>query len=203
MTPELAASRAADILDKAAEIGLTPGQVAALVGVADGWTRLHTALNASKWATLDTTERPLTVNIEGLAVKEDTDITKIGEQFAREWARAHGAWWPEPKPELEPEPEPEIGVYSERARLAAYLATQHPAKIAYNDPNEPDWPVIYIDTPRGQLSWHISSEDVRLFAHVPVAEGADMPEWDGHTTPEKYERLALLVQDKAQGQSLT
>jgi hypothetical protein len=48
-----------------------------------------------------------------------------------------------------------------------------PAGIAI-DPNEPEWPVVYIALPTGQVSWH-------------------MPKWaepyDGHTTPEKYDRI--------------
>lgn len=41
------------------------------------------------------------------------------------------------------------------------------------DPNEPDYPVVYIDLPTGQVSWHIT---------------AYAGEWDGHTTEQKYER---------------
>lgn len=41
------------------------------------------------------------------------------------------------------------------------------------DPAEPGWPVVYIELPTGQVSWH-------------------MPEhgrpWDGHSTEEKYAR---------------
>ncbi|RSN12827.1 hypothetical protein DMB42_11660 [Nonomuraea sp. WAC 01424] len=105
--------------------------------------------------------------------------------------------------QVEPESEGP-GVYSERARLIAYLAVEYDSVIAYNDPNEPDWPVIYIDTPRGQLSWHLSPDDLHLFPHVPVA-GRHVPidrapQWDGHTTSEKYGRLAALVADEVRGQ---
>ncbi|MEU4332344.1 hypothetical protein [Nonomuraea dietziae] len=49
MTPELAAEQAAATLTKAAEQSHFPEEAAALVAVADGWTRLHTALaNAPK-----------------------------------------------------------------------------------------------------------------------------------------------------------
>ena len=49
MTPEYAAEQAADALAKAAASCLYPEQAAALVRVADGWTRLLTALaNAPK-----------------------------------------------------------------------------------------------------------------------------------------------------------
>ncbi|MFE7462274.1 WDGH domain-containing protein [Nocardiopsis terrae] len=86
-------------------------------------------------------------------------------------------------------------VYRERARLAAYIAARHPSRIAYNDPESPDWPVLYIDTPASQLTWHLSPDDLDLFAHVPVvAPEHPRARWDGHTTPEKYRRLAALTQ---------
>jgi hypothetical protein len=47
------------------------------------------------------------------------------------------------------------------------------------DPNEPEWPVIYIDLPTGQISWH-----------MPQYTG----EWDGHDTAEKYRRVREFVE---------
>ncbi|GAA0975986.1 hypothetical protein Q7689_00665 [Nocardiopsis tropica] len=88
-------------------------------------------------------------------------------------------------------------VYRERAALIAHLAALYPAVIVRNgDPaDDPDWPLIYIDTPQGQMSWHLTQADLDLFPHVPtVAEG---PEWDGHTNGEKYRRLAALTADEA------
>ena len=46
------------------------------------------------------------------------------------------------------------------------------------DPSEPDWPVVYIELPTGQVSWHMP-------AH-PVA-------WDGHDTDEKYRRITEWI----------
>lgn len=86
------------------------------------------------------------------------------------------------------------GAYRERARLVAYLATQHPAFLAYTDPDEPEWAVVYVHTPAGQMSWHISPDDVELFDHVPEVTPDDARvQWDNHTTDEKYERLALMT----------
>ena len=42
------------------------------------------------------------------------------------------------------------------------------------DPKEPDYPVVYIDLPTGQVSWHVT---------------AYQGKWDGHTTTEKYDRI--------------
>ena len=43
------------------------------------------------------------------------------------------------------------------------------------DPNEPEWPVVYIELPDlGQVSWHMPQ--------LPQ-------EWDGHSTEEKFDRI--------------
>lgn len=42
------------------------------------------------------------------------------------------------------------------------------------DPNEPEWPVAFIELPTGQVSWH-----------MPQHSAA----WDGHSTEEKFERI--------------
>lgn len=83
MTPEEAAERAAKILDQAREHFLDGQAAAALVAVADGWTRLHTALvNAPK-----TIEPAPTVNISGLTVASEADAREIGEQLAEKYER--------------------------------------------------------------------------------------------------------------------
>lgn len=42
------------------------------------------------------------------------------------------------------------------------------------DPAEPEWPVVYIELPTGQVSWHMPQHPVP---------------WDGHDTEEKYRRI--------------
>jgi len=42
------------------------------------------------------------------------------------------------------------------------------------DPEEPEWPVAYIETPEGQVSWHLPQ-------HIKP--------WDGHSTEEKFRRI--------------
>lgn len=58
------------------------------------------------------------------------------------------------------------------------------------DPNwDVDWlTVVYIDTPHGQLSWHLHDNDLPMFEGLPSYHTP----WDGHTTDEKYERLGRL-----------
>ena len=46
------------------------------------------------------------------------------------------------------------------------------------DPAEPAWPVVYIELPTGQVSWHMP-------AHGDA--------YDGHTTSEKYFRVQRWI----------
>lgn len=87
---------------------------------------------------------------------------------------------------------PDPDVYRERAHLVAHLAALYPSHIGV-DPSESDWPVVYIDTDAGQLSWHISQDDLPLFAHVRRGDA----DWDGHSTTEKYGRLDNLTRTLA------
>lgn len=59
-----------------------------------------------------------------------------------------------------------------------------------DDPHwDPSWlNVVYVQTPAGQVSWHVSEEDMALFSFLPRKN----VEWDGHTTEEKYDRLVAL-----------
>jgi hypothetical protein len=87
------------------------------------------------------------------------------------------------------EPEYAGDVYRERAELVALLASRFPSVIWRNDA-DPDWPIIYIETPEGQLSWHLNFTDMDLFDHVPRV---NTNQWDGHSTAEKYRRVRRLV----------
>lgn len=86
--------------------------------------------------------------------------------------------------------------YAERNKLVAWLARaaaafgwragvgQHPAT---DTTWEADWrTIVFIDTPAGQLSWHFHDSEKPLLWGLPVYLDA----WDGHSTTEKYERLA-------------
>lgn len=83
------------------------------------------------------------------------------------------------------------GAYRERAHLVAHLASLYPSHIGPNDPTTPDWAVLTLETPTGQMSWHIAPDDIGLFEHVPTT--TNEPAWDGHTTEQKYERLRALA----------
>jgi len=79
--------------------------------------------------------------------------------------------------------------YRERNELAAAFASVVGNAWVGVDPLEPDWPVLYVDTPAGQVSWHFSPDDKHLIAHVPRR---DTP-WDGHTPEERTARLRRLT----------
>ncbi|MEV6309958.1 hypothetical protein AB0M10_15335 [Streptomyces sp. NPDC051840] len=81
-------------------------------------------------------------------------------------------------------------MYRERARLLGGYVAMFGGVMAHNDV-ECDWPVLYIETPKGQCSWHIHPDDVDLFQalKVPVVEGYP---WDGHGTEEKHLRIEAL-----------
>ncbi len=84
-------------------------------------------------------------------------------------------------------------VYRERAHLVALLSALYPSALAYSDPDTPDWPVVTVETGKGQLSWHIGPGDVDLFEHLPPAADGTAPVWDGHSTDEKYARIRELT----------
>lgn len=47
------------------------------------------------------------------------------------------------------------------------------------DPDEPAWPVVYIELPTGQVSWHMPE-------HEP---------WDGHAVDEKWRRCQNFIRE--------
>ena len=62
------------------------------------------------------------------------------------------------------------------------------------DPAEPDWPVLYISTMHGQVSWHVPKAQ-RIYEpmHSPCSFGPAV--WDGHTNEQKAERLRGVCGD--------
>lgn len=100
--------------------------------------------------------------------------------------------------------------YTERNQLVAALARILPKTLAHrewaipkdapaiawlaeHDPTDAGWDpgwrtIVFIEGPTGQLSWHLHDSDVPLFDGLPRGPNS----WDGHTTPEKYERVARL-----------
>jgi hypothetical protein len=86
-------------------------------------------------------------------------------------------------------------LYAERAKcvLALARAAQAMGCVAgFRD--DPDlegaeaalWPVLFIDLPTGQVSWHLTIEDRLTASDIGDYIGV----WDRHDTAEKYRRLA-------------
>ncbi len=87
------------------------------------------------------------------------------------------------------------GAYAERNKLVTYLAAVFPSALTRTViPGwDPEWEwCVCMTTPKGQMSWHIHDSELPLFDHVELVKGW---EWDGHTTEEKYERLAELIKE--------
>lgn len=102
--------------------------------------------------------------------------------------------------EVVPEAEREATqpVYDERNRLVAVLSKVYPSHFSAHDPKDTEWEddwrnIVCIHTPKGQASWHIHDDDVKYFLHLPKQE---KNHWDGHTTEEKYDRLATLTKEE-------
>ena len=83
------------------------------------------------------------------------------------------------------------GAYLERNKVVAALAKCFPAGRARTaiEGWSADWHgCVYIDLPTGQVSWHYHDSQAALFDFLPKYAG----KWDGHTTEQKYERVAAL-----------
>lgn len=86
------------------------------------------------------------------------------------------------------------GAYLERNRLVALLASVFPARRTKTaiEGWAPEWHnCVFIELPTGQVSWHFHDREAELFAHVREEPAT----WDGHTTEEKYERVAKLARE--------
>lgn len=58
------------------------------------------------------------------------------------------------------------------------------------DPDEPDWPVLMIDLPTGQIGYHLPKDEI--IGEWPEYE----KEWDGHSLVEKRERIGRFIDGK-------
>lgn len=84
-------------------------------------------------------------------------------------------------------------VYTERNALVCALSKLWPSFLmdhpSTDDSWDPEWRnIVCIHAPVGQLTWHIHDRELPMFAHLHRAPN----HWDGHTTEEKYARLARL-----------
>jgi|SRR6185312_7008986 len=105
--------------------------------------------------------------------------------------------------------------YWERNQLVAALSKIFPAWLGYHEGLWEDcWrTIVYVIIPvhhevsiggmgvrdvgsHAQLSWHIHDDDKKYFHHLDLG----LETWDGHTTEEKYKRLAQLATQQRKGE---
>lgn len=82
----------------------------------------------------------------------------------------------------------------ENRNLVAVLSRVFPSVIAHHTPDESgvdnDWGyVVYMQLPTGQVSFHVG-EDRSWFSHLIIA---NISPWDGHSSEEKWIRIAKFV----------
>lgn len=58
---------------------------------------------------------------------------------------------------------------------------------------DPAWPVLFIETPEGQVSYHMPADQVMGFWPGPEPGQA----WDYHTTADKQKRLRAFIEYQA------
>ncbi|HEB50753.1 MAG TPA: hypothetical protein ENI89_09105 [Desulfobulbus sp.] len=63
------------------------------------------------------------------------------------------------------------------------------------DPDEPDWPVLMIDLPTGQVGYHVPRGEV--LGEWPEYDGT----WDGHSLSEKRRRIKDFLASRQTMQS--
>jgi hypothetical protein len=89
------------------------------------------------------------------------------------------------------------GAYRERNQCVALLSKLLPAWIEQHQKEGEEWDsdwknIVFIELPTGlQATWHVHDSELGMFAHL---EKRDTHSWDGHTTEEKYERMAKVPQ---------
>ena len=83
--------------------------------------------------------------------------------------------------------------YAERDKLVAALSKLFPSHAMRHEGDdwEDDWrTIICVHLPAGTATWHVHDSERPMFGHVGYDPQCT---WDGHSTQEKYERLAALA----------
>lgn len=87
------------------------------------------------------------------------------------------------------------GAYRERNQLVCALSKLFPSWLDRHPDSDTSWDaewrwIVFVRLPTGQASWHIHDSERGWFDHLVVGGDA----WDGHSTDEKYRRLAAITQ---------
>lgn len=88
------------------------------------------------------------------------------------------------------------GAYRERDALVCALSKAFPAHLCRHPEEHVEWDddwrwIVCVHLPTGQATWHIHDSERSHFYHLEVGEN----HWDGHSTEEKYRRLAALAKE--------
>jgi hypothetical protein len=82
------------------------------------------------------------------------------------------------------------------AKMASALGWTCGLGVDEGEP-DPEWQyVVYIETPQGQLSWHLPAREIDDFLFLPAYVKA----WDGHTSEEKYARMRAYLPPRRDSQ---
>ena len=87
---------------------------------------------------------------------------------------------------------PVDALYWDHFHSLALLALHYSAHLGYSDPARPTVPVLTLDTPHGQISYHVpgADTDTDLWGHVRWAETeAAVRAYDGHTPGDRDKRI--------------
>ena len=77
---------------------------------------------------------------------------------------------------------------NQAAMALAKLAQAQGMKVGLRvDHKEPDWPVLMVDLPTGQVSWHLPKDEV--VGQFPEY----IQEWDGHDLETKRQRMEAFI----------
>lgn len=78
-------------------------------------------------------------------------------------------------------------------QLAAYLAYRDGFNVGVRD-RDSDWPIIQIELPTGQITYHIPKDELLLLNERRFREPA-LP-WDGHSLRVKQERIKQYLSQR-------
>lgn len=84
-----------------------------------------------------------------------------------------------------------LSCYEQLAIMQGLVARLFGSAVSFHDPASPGAPVVYVETPAGQLSFRPAASDLRYFRGV--REIRDYP-WDLHTSRQTYERIIALTE---------
>lgn len=94
---------------------------------------------------------------------------------------------------IEKETKSKNAAYKERDQLVAALSKLFPSYLCHHPEDDKEWDedwkwIVIVNLPTGQCSWHIHDSEITWFDHLDRKDN----DWDGHTTKQKYERVARL-----------